>query len=509
MENTWDVIVVGGGSAGLSTALMLGRSRRRALVLDEGMPRNRFADHMHGVLGHEGKDPAQLLREGREEVAAYGVEFAEARIERVDRDGRDFVLTDTDGNRRGARAVVVATGLTDVLPEIPGLAERWGTSVLHCPYCHGWEFGDRRLGLLATAPHDIMRAELLRQWSEDLTVFTSGIGGVDPVTQARLESRGVRLVPEPVVGVDGPGQDLTEVRTEKGVYPIDALFAGGAFRPHDDFLEPLGPERADGPMGNFLSVDEFGATSVPGLWAIGNVVNPALTVPGTMGAGSTTGGMVNMYLVGQDFDDAAPEPAKDFWESRYRSQDRIWSGNANATLVDLLDGIEPGRAVDLGCGEGGDVLWLAARGWKATGIDISETAVDRARRAAREAQLEDRAAFVAEDLEQWTPSEDLDLVTGSFFQSPVALDRVAVLRRASRAVVRGGRICLLSHAAPPPWAEHHHDADFPDLGEEVRALDLGPEWETEVQEVRKREAADPEGNPAVLEDAVVVLRKKA
>ncbi|WP_129659346.1 FAD-dependent oxidoreductase [Rothia uropygialis] len=508
MENNWDVIIVGGGTAGLSAALMLGRARRRTLVLDDAMPRNRFAAHMHGVLGHEGKAPAELIREGRTEAAGYGVAFEDARVTQVEKGQRGYLVTDAEGTQRTASGVIVSTGLTDVLPDIPGLAERWGVSVLHCPYCHGWEFGDRRLGLLAMSPMDLLRAELLRQWSEDLTVFSAGIPDMDAATRNRLESRGISLVDEPVLGIDGPGQNISVVRTDQGVHPIDALFAGGKMDPHDDFLAPLGLERSEGPMGSFLTVDEFGATSLPGIWAIGNVVSPGLTVPGCMGAGALTGGMVNMYLVGQEFDDALLAQPKRFWENRYSSEDKIWSGNPNATLVDAIEGLPPGRAVDLGCGEGADVLWLAEQGWHATGIDISDTAVRRAQDAALAAGLQDHATFLAEDLSEWNPEEEFDLVTGSFLQSPVELDRIAILRKASELVAPGGRMCIISHAAPPPWATGHQQHDFPDPAEDIRALALGQEWETDLQETRKREVKDPEGNPAILEDSVMVLRKK-
>lgn len=219
--------------------------------------------------------------------------------------------------------------------------------------------------------------------------------------------------------------------------------------------------------------------------------------------------MVNMYLVGQDFDDALLAQPKKFWENRYSSEDKIWSGNPNATLVDAVGGLPPGRAVDLGCGEGADVLWLAEQGWHATGIDISDTAVRRAQDAALAAGLQDHATFLAEDLSQWNPEEEFDLVTGSFLQSPVELDRIAILRKASELVAPGGRMCIISHAAPPPWATGHQQHDFPDPAEDVRALALGQEWETDLQETRKREVKDPEGNPAILEDSVLLLRKKA
>ncbi|GAB4085199.1 NAD(P)/FAD-dependent oxidoreductase [Myceligenerans cantabricum] len=309
MDKTWDVIVVGGGAAGLSSALLLGRARRKVLVVDAGSPRNRFAAHMHGVLGNEGTDPAGLLARGREEVARYGVEIHDGRVDRVDQmDGTGTAggpvrVTLDDGTDLTARALVVATGMTDRLPDVPGLAERWGKTVLHCPYCHGWEVRDRRLGILATSPMDLHRAQLIRQWSDDVVVFTAGSGTLEPDLAARLAARGVEVVTSPVAEVLGDGDPITGVRTADGaVVAVDAIFAGGASVPHDAFLAPLDLTRSDTPMGSFLEVDPTGRTSAGRVWAVGNVVNPGATVPMAVGAGAQTGGAVNMALVTEDFD---------------------------------------------------------------------------------------------------------------------------------------------------------------------------------------------------------------
>jgi thioredoxin reductase len=189
VDSEWDVVVIGGGPAGLAAALMLGRSRRRVLVVDAGSPRNRFAAHMHGVLGNEGCAPADLLARGRAEVAGYGVRVVEDRVTRVDLTEHGVRVDLADGGPHGARAALVATGLRDELPEVPGLAQRWGTSVLHCPYCHGWEVRGQRLGLLLTSPLGLHAAELVRQLSDQVTVFAAGVE-VDETTRHRLRSRG-------------------------------------------------------------------------------------------------------------------------------------------------------------------------------------------------------------------------------------------------------------------------------------------------------------------------------
>ncbi|WP_439593392.1 NAD(P)/FAD-dependent oxidoreductase [Microbacterium sp.] len=300
----WDAIIIGGGAAGLSAAQMLGRSRRRTLVVDAGSPRNRFAAHMHGVLGQDGTAPLDLIARGREELAAYGVAWLEASVRRVDEHAAGVAVALDDGSIEHARALVVATGITDELPDVPGLAERWGTSVLHCPYCHGWEVRDRRLGVLLVSPHQMHQAQLLRQWSEDVVVFAAI--PLEHAFERRLRARGVEIVTDAVAEVRGDGATLTEVRLENGtVHAVDALFTMGAARPHDDFLAHLGLDRTDTPVGSFLAVDPTGRTSSPRIWAAGNVVNPMANVPLSMGAGAMVGGAVNGALVDEDFANAS------------------------------------------------------------------------------------------------------------------------------------------------------------------------------------------------------------
>ena len=203
----------------------------------------------------------------------------------------------------------------------------------------------------------------------------------------------------------------------------------------------------------------------------------------------------------------AQEPVT-FWEDRYASADQIWSGRVNHALVQVVSSLTPGRVLDLGCGEGGDAIWLAQQGWTATGVDISETATGRARAAAAGAGLtEEQVRFVAADLATWTSDDSYDLVTASFLQSPVALPRVEILKRVAQQVAPGGRLLIVAHAAMPPWARApHHHHDFVSPADEVSALGLDG-WTTEIAEVRTREATGPDGQQAVLEDTVVLLRR--
>ena len=208
---------------------------------------------------------------------------------------------------------------------------------------------------------------------------------------------------------------------------------------------------------------------------------------------------------------AEPDPdlsPTEYWEQRYSGSERVWSGKVNQTMAEVVAGLTPGRAVDLGCGEGGDVLWLAEQGWAAHGLDISATAVGRARDEAAARGL-DGATFEAVDLDAWEPEADtLNLVTASFFQSNVALDRIAILRRAMTALRPGGRLVTVSHAAPPSWATDH-PATMVSVQEEAAQLGApASEWEVELAEERPRAATAPDGSAGEHLDAVLVLRRR-
>ncbi|GGF43705.1 thioredoxin reductase [Microbacterium sorbitolivorans] len=301
--NQWDVIIIGAGPAGLQAAQMLGRSRRRVLVIDGEYGRNRFAAHMHGVLGHDGKPPAQLRAEGRAEAEGYGVVFRAGSVDAVTRVG-DAVRVEVAGDALEARALIVATGVRDDLPAIPGLAERWGQSVLHCPFCHGWEVRDRSLAVIATSPMSAHQAEMVSGLSARVTFFSAGVE-FPAEARARLAANGVRIVDEEVLAVEGSGSEIAGVRIAGGeLVDVDAIFTGGTLVPLDQFLGGLGLARAKSPVGSFLAVDHAGRTSDDRIWAAGNVVSPMANVPMSMGAGAMTGSAVQGTLIGWDTDRA-------------------------------------------------------------------------------------------------------------------------------------------------------------------------------------------------------------
>lgn len=313
MQNSWDVIIVGGGSAGLSAALMLGRARRRVLVLDGGAPRNGVAAHMHGVLGRDGWSPLDLLAAGREEVRRYGVVVESGEVAAAGPGGRGgatpvdggFEVAAADGTRHVARRLLVATGVRDGLPEVPGLAEQWGSGAVVCPYCDGWEVRDRHIGVLAGGPVALHQAQLLRQWSADITYFVNGTE-LPADAYAALVARGIAVESREVVRVvaDEHGRlsgirlaDCTEV-------PIDSLFLQPLPLPNDAVLRSLGAATTEQLGVDWVAVDADGRTSVPGLWAAGNVVSPRTSVPIASGSGNAVGAAINADLVEEEVREA-------------------------------------------------------------------------------------------------------------------------------------------------------------------------------------------------------------
>ncbi|WP_447035703.1 NAD(P)/FAD-dependent oxidoreductase [Streptomyces sp. DSM 118878] len=298
----YDVVVVGGGAAGLSAALVLGRSRRRVLVVDAGEPRNAPAAHMQGYLSRDGMPPAEFLAEGRAELQRYGAEVLRDRVSAVTPDGSgEFGLSLAEGGAVHARQVVLATGLVDELPDVPGLAERWGRDVLHCPYCHGWEVRDEAFGVLAAEPFNSHQALLVTQWSKDVTLFLDKVRELPDAEWERLAAAGVSVVEGEVAGPVVEDDRLTGVRLADGrVIPRSVLFVAAKPVARSGLLDALGAQTKDTPFGPYPALDEMGRTSVPGVWAVGNAATPMEQVINAASAGYRAGIMINAELVMTD-----------------------------------------------------------------------------------------------------------------------------------------------------------------------------------------------------------------
>ncbi|MGW8332542.1 NAD(P)/FAD-dependent oxidoreductase [Streptomyces sp. NPDC055897] len=306
LPEIYDAVVIGGGAAGLSGALTLGRARRSVLVVDAGEPRNAPAAAVHAYLGHEGTPPGELLAAGRAEVRRYGVELRDGDAVAAAREDDAFRVTLADGAGVRGRRLLVTTGLVDELPAVPGLAELWGSDVLHCPYCHGWEVRDRAIGVLGTGPLAVHQALLWRQWSEDITLFVHTMDEPDDRSHEELAARGVRVVVGEVASLDTREGRLTGVRLADGtLIPRQVLTVAGKLMPRAGVLSSLGVEPTDLEMagtviGAHIAADPTGATEAPGVWVAGNVTGPTDQVVAAAAAGVRAGAAINADLIAEE-----------------------------------------------------------------------------------------------------------------------------------------------------------------------------------------------------------------
>lgn len=299
-EADFDVVIVGGGFAGTAAAINLARARRKVCIVDEGKPRNRSSAHMHGVLGSDGVRPTILLERGHAEFATYGGVVVQDRVESLVRSaGGNWVAEVASGKSMTASQVLVATGITDSLPEVPGLREMWGSRIFHCPYCHGYEVTGKSVGVIGgkNPAFTFKMASLLTKWSESVTLY---LNGLDPTNEQlqRLEATGVVLDRDDVLRVSPAAENDTsvEVMTASGTIRYDACFTGPDFIPNDELLREAGCAVVDGWVSS-----EGGKTSQPGLWAVGNVVSSPDQVSQAIGTGAGVAIAIDQHLFDKEF----------------------------------------------------------------------------------------------------------------------------------------------------------------------------------------------------------------
>ena len=298
----YDAIIVGGSFAGLSAALQLARARRNVLVIDAGMPRNRFASESHGVLGHDGKPGAELLATAREQLLAYPTpKIFSGRVSRVDTGTAAFVVEAEEGMRWfTGRRLLLATGVSDVLPEIPGLRERWGQTVVHCPYCHGYEIGGGAVGVLGTGPMSVHQALMFADWGE-VTLFTQGVVDVSAEERMQLAARKVRVEASPIAELQGEAPALQGVLLQDGRrVAIKALLVGTQVRMASPLAEALGCAFDDSPFGPIVRIDAWGATSVDGVYAAGDMARVPHSITFATASGVAAGVRLHSSLITED-----------------------------------------------------------------------------------------------------------------------------------------------------------------------------------------------------------------
>jgi thioredoxin reductase len=297
-----DVVVIGGGPAGLSGAKALARSLRSVVVVDDDRPRNAPADGAHNVLGHEGIAPRDLLAIGRRELEAYGGRVVSGRVVDARRTDGGFEVQLADGGTLTARRLLLAGGGVDELPDVPGLAQRWGRDVLHCPYCHGYEVRGQAIGVLATSPMSVHSTLMFSQLSPDVVLFAHGYTPTAD-ERATLDARGVRVVEGTVAGVEVTDDRLSGVRLASGeVVAREALVVTSFVRARTDHLAGLDLpveklRMGDLVLGTKIVAEPTGRTPVPGVWAAGNAVEPMGQVVASMAAGLMAGAQLNMDLI--------------------------------------------------------------------------------------------------------------------------------------------------------------------------------------------------------------------
>jgi thioredoxin reductase/SAM-dependent methyltransferase len=518
IERHCDVAIIGGSAAGLAAALQLGRQRRSAIVIDAGAPRNAPAAHMHGYLGFDGRAPGDLTAAGRDEVRSHGGEICAGQVLDVTRDGDGhFRVHLTGGHSIIARRVLAASGLVDELPDVDGVAGHWGRDVVHCPFCHGYEVRDRRLVHIVNHPMGLHAAALMRHLTDRSTVVVPEGVAVDSDELERLRASGVevrigqvrRLVEDDdggIVAVElADGQRLA----------ADVVMIGTRLRARAEPLASLGVVPVEHPagIGDVVEIDATGRTTVPGLYAAGNITDPSHQVAQAAAHGAWVGAMIAFSLAHDDMAAKTRPSANEIdWDHRY-SGEQMWSGNPNGTLVNQVAGLVRGRALDVGAGEGGDAVWLAEQGWQVTANDVSAHALARVEAEARRRGLTIATNHADANALDPFAGDTFDLVSAHYASIPRTPDRRAV-HHLLDAVAPGGVLLVVSHDLEPmrgpidvSRASRAFDPDaYVRVEDVVAALADAPGWQIEVNATRPRPSGAVSGHH--VDDVVLQARRR-
>lgn len=296
-----DLIIIGGSFAGLSAATQLGRAGRSVLVLDAGQPRNRFSDAAHGFFGFDGVAPSKILDKARKQTFSYPTIAQEnAHVKSVTPNDNGFIVSSEEGGTFQARRVLISTGVADNLPDILGMRERWGVSVLHCPYCHGYEFTGKQTGVFAEGPMAIHQAVMLADWGP-VTLFTNGVVDIDAEHRARLDARSVTIETSPVVEFQGAGQKLAAVSLADGrTVPISVMYIASQVSLRNDWISALGCDIGEGPLGAMIATDERQATNVANVYAAGDCARQPHNATFACADGLTAAMAIHMSLIEEE-----------------------------------------------------------------------------------------------------------------------------------------------------------------------------------------------------------------
>ncbi|MGA9276848.1 FAD-dependent oxidoreductase, partial [Ilumatobacter sp.] len=431
--------------------------------------------------------------------------------------GGRVAVTTAAGREIRACRILLATGLTDVLPDLPGVRENWGDRVIHCPWCHGWEVRDQRIAVIDTAGAGAHQATLFTRLSDDVTLVCDREVDLDAVSRERLGLVGVKVHERAATSIDAIGDGMRVTFTDGATLEVDAVVVGPRFAANAapvDHLVTVG-EHASG-MGTHVVVDEMGSTTHPAIYAAGNVADPMQQVVHAAANGSRVAMSIAADLMEDDIDRARRSVAEtEEWDGRYREHEgEMWSGQPNGSLVVELADARPGTALDLGCGEGADAIWLASLGWDVTGTDISNIAVDRARDAAAKQGV--AVTFAASDvITEPLPAATYDLIAISY----PALKRdpgIAAMPNIVGALTPGGRLVVIGHTEMDMAVAAEHGFDpgqylsIDDMIDAVGRLgggdDGGEAFTIETDEVRDR--PNPPPNSHHSRDRILTIRRR-
>jgi thioredoxin reductase len=289
-----DVIVIGGSYAGMAAALQLVRARRAVLVVDAGERRNRFTSHSHGFLGQDGVPPGDIVANARRQLGIYpALSWREGRVEAVSGQVDGFVVTTADGESHQGRRILLATGVADQLPPVAGLAERWGKAVFHCPYCHGYELGSGRIGIVGAGPMSIHQAELLTDWGE-VTLLVNGAVALSRDVRSTLARRSVTIEEASIDRIDGHAD---VVMTDGRRLRFAGLFTAPRTAPSGPLADAAGCALEETPMGVQVRTDTENKTSVPGVFACGDVARAPHSVSLAVSNGTMAGVQIHRSLL--------------------------------------------------------------------------------------------------------------------------------------------------------------------------------------------------------------------
>ena len=498
-ERRVDVLVVGGGAAGLSAAVALARFRRGVVVVDAGAPRNAPADGVHNYLTRDGLPPLALQALGRAELEGYGGQVRRGTATGARRTEGGFEVDLDGGGTVTGRRLLVASGLQDELPDVEGLAPRWGRDVLHCPYCHGWEVRDTVVGVLGTTAFGAHQALLFRQLTDRVRYLSHIAPALSQEQREQFAALDIEIEDGRVTRLQVQDDRLTAAMMEDGrTVALDALVVTSRAVARSPVLDALGLATQPHPLGADVAesypADPTGATTLPGVWVAGNVTDAMAQVVTSAAAGLAAAAAINADLIAADVERAVtaarhklPAPASPAeWERRYAAAEQVWSGNPNGALVAETTQIAPARALDVGCGEGADAVWLALRGWDVTGLDVSQVALDRARATAEQAGVTVRWLHTGL-FEAGLPASGFELVSVQYpalLRTPDDRAEHALLD----AVAPGGTLLVVHHADVDAEQAKAHGFDPADyVGHDDLAALLDEAWQVETAERRPRQ----------------------